>query len=138
MPDTQDLTPKQKAKVEASVKLTVEKYGETLMRLGDTQDIRELEKELDVYLNNSSWGVNLFAGHRDVLVKEVAKFIDSHVKREVLNELKLIEQLDNTIKVPLRLNILDEVEQYEDLLYKEHFVYIDDRINALTQELKEK
>ena len=68
---------------------------------------------------------------RDYFLNYVMDLIQHTVDKAVLHELELIEQMDNTIIVPFRLNILDEVEDYEDLLYKEHFVYIDDRIKEL-------
>ena len=41
----------------------------------------ELAKELDDYLQNGEWGVSIFAGHRDILVKELMKFIATYRKK---------------------------------------------------------
>jgi len=65
------------------------------------------------------------------LRKQLDAIVLQRVTERLLDELQRIEQMDNTIVVPFRHNILDEVEEYEDLLYRKHFVYIDDRVKEL-------
>lgn len=38
-------------------------------------DSAELRKDLNKFLQNSDWGISIFAGHRDVLVNNLVEFI---------------------------------------------------------------
>ena len=52
----------------------------------------ELAKELDDYLQNSEWGVTIFAGHRDVLVNELVKFVATERTKARIDELERLRE----------------------------------------------
>lgn len=93
-----------------------------------TKIITELGKE---------GGFNKGKYQSDSILKAIDNLVtlfERESKKAVIEELENIERLNNTIEIPLT-DVLPE--EGEERYYPKHFIYIDDRIKALKEQIGE-